>query len=460
MGNINMSGQIYDTTGVLQLNGSGNIVLAPTGIVQAFGDVSVVGNVTGNYFIGNGSQLTGIAGGGGTPGGANTQLQFNNDGAFAGNARMTFDTATGNIGLGNLIIGNTNTITSVNSFTSNTTPNPGRINVGSGKNGDYSATADPSTNARGSRMWIVDEYVKPDNGLRTRELVVTGYANLAGGNIGSANGNSRIGAAAFEQYVLNGNMVSTIPFVVTGVTSSIVLGQAANTGNANVAASAVYQAFANVNAGSTANTITGYIGVSQLSANVGNMVGYNFINQGTANVTGNVASFYHSGGPGTTSLTNQTNSNGARSATNYFAFRNDDSLARSQLGSLSRFHELNANVSISSGNVAVNKFSGQVQQVYLTENVSGVTFSNFVTRVAKPDGTQVNQTDTVTLIIQQGATPYTFALPTGNAAIRYAGNISAVGSTANSTTMVSITGVYNYNTSADNYLITVSPEFV
>jgi hypothetical protein len=306
----------------------------------------------------------------------------------------------------------------------------------------------------------VDEYVKPDNGLRTRELVATGYANLASGNIGGANSNSRVGAASFETYVLNGNSLSNVAFVVTGVSSALNVGQAANTANATVAAAAVFQAFVNVNAGSSANTISGYIGSSTVSANVTNMVGYSFTNSGTANVTANVISFYHPGGPGTTSVTSQTNGNGARSATNYFAFRNDDNLARSSLGSLSRFHELNANVAISSGNVAVNKQNGQVQQVYMTENVSGVTFSNFVTQVATPAGTQVNQTDTVTLIIQQGATPYTFTLPTGNAAIRYAGNVSTVGATANSTTMVSITGVYNYNTSADNYLITVSPEFV
>lgn len=39
-------------------------------------------------------------GGGGTPGGANTQVQFNNAGAFGGSANLTFDAATGTLSTG------------------------------------------------------------------------------------------------------------------------------------------------------------------------------------------------------------------------------------------------------------------------------------------------------------------------------------------------------------------------
>ena len=47
------------------------------------------GNV-GGYIINGGS--------GGTPGGTNTQVQFNNAGAFGGSANLTFDSATGTLG--------------------------------------------------------------------------------------------------------------------------------------------------------------------------------------------------------------------------------------------------------------------------------------------------------------------------------------------------------------------------
>jgi hypothetical protein len=50
-------------------------------------------------------------------------------------------------------------------------------------------------------------------------------------------------------------------------------------------------------------------------------------------------------------------------------------------------------------------------------------------------------------------------MPTGNTQIRYAAGASTVASTANATVMISITGTYNYQTSANQYLITISPEF-
>jgi len=59
------------------------------------GIVSGTGNITGGYFFGNGSQLTGITGGGGgTPGGSNTYVQFNDGGAFGGNINFTYDKTT------------------------------------------------------------------------------------------------------------------------------------------------------------------------------------------------------------------------------------------------------------------------------------------------------------------------------------------------------------------------------
>jgi hypothetical protein len=149
----------------------------------------------------------------------------------------------------------------------------------------------------------------------------------------------------------------------------------------------------------------------------------------------------------------------ARQANQYYFLRNDDDLAKSSLGMLDRFHELNANTATTTGTVNIDKNSGQVQTIYPTGNVTIGTFSNFVTRVTKPDATFVNTADTVTLLINQGATPYTVTMPTGNTQIRYAAGASTVASTANATVMISITGTYNYQTSANQYLITISPEF-
>lgn len=63
--------------------------------ITATGNITTTGNVTGNFILGNGSQLTGIVS---SPGGSNTQLQFNNNGNFGGIANVTF--ASGNLSLG------------------------------------------------------------------------------------------------------------------------------------------------------------------------------------------------------------------------------------------------------------------------------------------------------------------------------------------------------------------------
>jgi hypothetical protein len=124
----------------------------------------------------------------------------------------------------------------------------------------------------------------------------------------------------------------------------------------------------------------------------------------------------------------------------------------SVLGSLKTYSEAQYTLA-TSGTVNIDKNNAQVQYIAPTANVTIGSLTNFVTF----QGSQ-NQADTVTLIIKQGATPYTITMPTGNAAIKYAGNLSTVGNTANSVTMASISAA-NVGGAA-LYLITVSPEFV
>jgi len=55
------------------------------------GEITASTGMSASYFMGDGSRLTGIvAGGGGTPAGSNTQIQFNNAGAFGASSNLTF----------------------------------------------------------------------------------------------------------------------------------------------------------------------------------------------------------------------------------------------------------------------------------------------------------------------------------------------------------------------------------
>jgi len=142
------------------ISSSGNITganLSTTGLISATGNITggnintvggnLSGNVSvGNIFVGGYYYANGVAfaGGGGSPGGANTQIQFNDNGLFGGTAGLTFNkttnavattgtfSATGNITGGNLIAGTgaSGNITGANVITANTVTITANITAG------------------------------------------------------------------------------------------------------------------------------------------------------------------------------------------------------------------------------------------------------------------------------------------------------------------------------------------
>ena len=100
-GNVIITGVLVDNTGNLDLQSTaanGNINLTPngTGIVTVSTQLSAAGNVTGNYFIGNGSQLTGIS----TSAGSNISNGTSNVTVVGANANIT----VGVSGIGNVAV--------------------------------------------------------------------------------------------------------------------------------------------------------------------------------------------------------------------------------------------------------------------------------------------------------------------------------------------------------------------
>jgi hypothetical protein len=170
-----------------------------------------------------------------------------------------------------------------------------------------------------------------------------------------------------------------------------------------------------------------------------------------------LAAVYNGGQTQTAGWPNHTSSASAREA-NYYFLRNDDDIAQIKLGSLRTFHEYRYVATSSSGSLTIDKANAQVQSVALTENITSVTFSNFV-RATTAGSTTRQSVDTVTVIFRQDATGRTVTLPTG-AGYRYAAGNSTVSTVANSVTMVSITAITDAAGTGVEYLITVSPEFV
>jgi len=98
-------------SGAVQFNDNGNFGGSPdlvftsgsTSTLEMTGNILVNGEVSASTFYGDGSNLSGITT---SPAGATTQIQYNNAGAFAGSANLTFDGSTLNV-TGNLNVSGT-----------------------------------------------------------------------------------------------------------------------------------------------------------------------------------------------------------------------------------------------------------------------------------------------------------------------------------------------------------------
>jgi hypothetical protein len=84
---------ILNTTSstIQELPAGDNLDLSGSNISNV-ANITSAANITASFFIGNGSSLTGVTA---SPAGSNTQIQFNNAGAFDGNSTFTINTATG-----------------------------------------------------------------------------------------------------------------------------------------------------------------------------------------------------------------------------------------------------------------------------------------------------------------------------------------------------------------------------
>jgi hypothetical protein len=84
---------ILNTTSstIQELPAGDNLDLSGSNISNV-ANITSAANITASFFIGNGSSLTGVSA---SPAGSNTQIQFNNSGAFGGNSTFTINTATG-----------------------------------------------------------------------------------------------------------------------------------------------------------------------------------------------------------------------------------------------------------------------------------------------------------------------------------------------------------------------------
>jgi len=104
-------GSKLDVKGTIRLSGSssGYVGLAPAAAAGSTTYVLPAADGTSGQFLktdGSANLSWATASGGGTPGGANTQVQFNNSGVFGGSANLTWDGTTFTAGTAAISVGN------------------------------------------------------------------------------------------------------------------------------------------------------------------------------------------------------------------------------------------------------------------------------------------------------------------------------------------------------------------
>ena len=284
-GNANVAAYLPTYTGNIS---AGNITA--TGASQA-GSYSTAGNVTGNYILGNGSQLTGLA-----PAYSNANvaayLPVYSGNIAGGNISVTGSvqsgsySASGNITGGNITTGGLITITG--NVTGGNILTAGQVSAAGGLNTGTTIIA--TGNIRGGNII--------SNGL------VTATGNVTGGNILTAGVVSATGNIA-GAYVSAGNDINAggnvsanaytgITVSVTGnVTGNYILGNGsqltglpASYGNSNVAT--LLANFGSNAISTTGNIFTGNLTNTGTETVTGNIAGGNILTGGLISATGNI----------------------------------------------------------------------------------------------------------------------------------------------------------------------------
>jgi filamentous hemagglutinin len=279
----NVSGGNITTAGAVEATGNvsgGNLTTA--GAVVATGNVSggnitTAGNVdganinatanvtgTGAVFTGNvtAANFIGNISGNIDAGGANTNIQFNDDDVLAGSAAFTFDktsnlvTASGNISAGNLSTGGVVTATG---------------NV-SGGNITTAGVVEATGNVIGGNLTTVGNV---DGSNVNATGTVTATANVSGGNLTTA------GVVVATGNVSGGNITTAGAVVATGNVSGGNITTSGNVDGGNVNASGVVIATGNVSGGNI--TTAGAVDAT------GNVIGGNITTVGVVDATGNVS---------------------------------------------------------------------------------------------------------------------------------------------------------------------------
>ena len=260
-GNVTVQVGTEGTTANTWTFAQGGNLLAP-------GAISAVGNITGNFFLGNGSQLTGVVA---VDVGTLTSLSVTGN-VTAGNVNTAIVSATGNVVGANLVT--TGTVYATDAlFTGNLTVDGNTINVnitnlnvqdpiiglGRGPNNTPLTTNDGKD--RGTEMWYY---------ASSEKSAFVGYQNLSGKIIAASN------------VTLSGEVVTVNDYgtIVVGTLEGAAVSATGNITGGNLVTAGTASVTGTITGGNIATAGTASAG--------GNVTGANLITGGLVSATGNI----------------------------------------------------------------------------------------------------------------------------------------------------------------------------
>jgi hypothetical protein len=182
--------------------------------------IEISGSVTASFFVGNGSQLTNLptGSGGGTPGGSNTQIQFNSGSTFSGSANFRYNYANQSLAQGE-------NVTISGSYSHAEGYNTQALGLYSHAEGIGTTTSGQGSHTEGNTTTAGGNYSHAEGGF-TSALGVSSHAEGAFtealGDYSHTEGRSTIASASYQTVVgqYNAQNNTTDRFIVGTGTSA------------------------------------------------------------------------------------------------------------------------------------------------------------------------------------------------------------------------------------------------
>jgi len=286
----------------LQTDGTGNLTWAPGG----------------NGGNGNGS-----------PGGANTQVQYNDSGNFGGDPGFTYNELTNTLTVGYITV---DTITgnltghASSATVANTVSNAAQPNITSlGNLLSLNVSGNILSNNITANSNVAAQFVNVSNTLYTYDLSATGFASLTTANV-SANlstGNANLGNLATANFVNVSNTLTATTANITGQFNGNVLSISNSVSTANLTVSVnasisgLLNQTGNANFANSANVNLGNIENLHIS---GGINGYVLATNGAGNLYWTAGGGGGNGTPGGSNTQVQYNDSGTFGGSAFFTF--------------------------------------------------------------------------------------------------------------------------------------------